>query len=495
MSGNIASPVPANLRVPLFWASFDNSMAGFAQTPHKVLLIGNAATAHPKTPVWCPASSTAAGLFGPSSMLTAMVAAYRANDQASEVWALPYSPPSAGTAAAGGFTFTGTATGSGVFNLYIDNAVVQVAVAPGDTAAVVAANAVKAVNTALLLVSAAVVTTECQVTARHKGVWGNSIGLDVNRRGLRAGETPPAGVTVVITPMTGGAGDPDLTTLATDLGALPYDIIVNPFSDVLSLGATTALLNDATGRWAWSQQLYGHCVSAFAGAVTDLMAAFGNAVMNDQHLTVLGVVGSTTSNPIAAAAYAGAIAESLFDDPARPLQTLPIAGLVAPPPGVGMALADQQSLLTNGVAVPYFGNDGTARVLRAVTTYQQNEWGQSDESYLDTETLFTLAEITRRLRAAVLLKFPRCKLADDGTRAGPGQPIVTPRSFKSEIAYEYALMESDGLVENASAMIAATVVERSSSDPSRLEVLWAPYLVGGLRIVDVVNQFRLQAAA
>ena len=54
--------------------------------------------------------------------------------------------------------------------------------------------------------------------------------------------------------------------------------------------------------------------------------------------------------------------------------------------------------------------------MRCVTTYQVNRYSTPDQSYLDYETLATLAEITRRLKAATTQKFPRAKLADDGTR-------------------------------------------------------------------------------
>jgi phage tail sheath gpL-like len=102
--------------------------------------------------------------------------------------------------------------------------------------------------------------------------------------------------------------------------------------------------------------------------------------------------------------------------------------------------------------------------------------------------------MTRRLKAATTQKLPRAKLADDGTRFGPGQPLVTPSIYKAEIIAQYRQMEFDGLVEDADAMAKATIVERNARDPSRLDVLWAPYLVSGLRIVALLNQFRLLSA-
>jgi phage tail sheath gpL-like len=39
------------------------------------------------------------------------------------------------------------------------------------------------------------------------------------------------------------------------------------------------------------------------------------------------------------------------------------------------------------------------------------------------------------------------------------------------------------------------VVIRNAQDPSRVDVLFDPYLISGLRIFAVLNQFRLAAAA
>ncbi len=255
------------------------------------------------------------------------------------------------------------------------------------------------------------------------------------------------------------------------------------------LAQTTAMMNDQTGRWSHKIAKYGHVFTAKQDTAANLMT-FGNT-LNDPHLFVLGTYGSPTPDYVWAAAFAGAAAPPIKADPARPLQTIPIAGVLAPPEPSLFAWDNQQALLSNGIALLAVGQDGSVSILRCVTTYQVNKYGVADQSYLDYETLATLAEITRRLRAATTQKFPRAKLADDGTRFGPGQPVVTPSIFRAEIIAQYRQMEYDGLVEDADAMAAATVVERNATDPSRLDVLWAPYLVGGLRIVALLNQFRL----
>ena len=63
------------------------------------------------------------------------------------------------------------------------------------------------------------------------------------------------------------------------------------------------------------------------------------------------------------------------------------------------------------------------RIERAITTYQTNAFGDADVSYLDSETLHTLAYIIRNLKSVITSKYPRHKLANDGTKYGPGRQL------------------------------------------------------------------------
>ena len=78
------SNVPAGIRVPLFYAEVDNSLANTAVTDLKVLLIGqktDAGTAEVNKPVLVTSVSSGRELFGVGSQLALMNAAYRSNDQ------------------------------------------------------------------------------------------------------------------------------------------------------------------------------------------------------------------------------------------------------------------------------------------------------------------------------------------------------------------------------------------------------------------------------
>jgi len=484
---------PANVRVPLFYAEVDNSQAGYFSQQNRTLLIGHktvGASAVDNVPVLVSTTDQARAVFGLSSMLARMHEVYRANDSFGEVWCLPV-PPGAGAAATGTITYTGPASAAGAIAVYIGAQKVQAAVAGADTATAIAASVAAAINAdATLPVTAASALGVVTLTARHSGLVGNDIVVQHNYRGVAGGEVLPTGVGAAIVAMAGGAGTPTLTAGLAALGDDEYDFIVSPFSDATALDAFKVLMNDNTGRWAWNRQIYGHVYAAQRGSFAALQAA--GILRNDQHATLAGVestVPSTVWDYVAA--YAARNAVFINADPARPTQTGELVG-VLPAAGAGRFIqTERQTLLSSGIATSYTAG-GAVRVERAITTYQKNLWGQADPSYLDSETLHTLAFILRRLRSRITNKYPRHKLADDGTRFGAGQAIVTPSIIRGELIAEYADLEELGIAENAKAFRANLIVERNASDPNRLDVLLPPDLVNQLRVFAVLAQFRLQ---
>ncbi|EFG1731554.1 phage tail protein, partial [Escherichia coli] len=179
------------------------------------------------------------------------------------------------------------------------------------------------------------------------------------------------------------------------------------------------------------------------------------------------------------------------NDPARPTQTGELVGMLPAPKGKRFTMTEQQTLLSHGVATAYV-ESGVLRIQRDVTTYRKNAYGVADNSYLDSETLYTSAYVLRKLKSVITSKYGRHKLASDGTRFGPGQAIVTPAVIKGELLATYRQLERAGIVENYELFKQYLVVERDASDPNRLNTLFPPDYVNQLRVFAVVNQFRLQ---
>ena len=71
-----------------------------------------------------------------------------------------------------------------------------------------------------------------------------------------------------------------------------------------------------------------------------------------------------------------------------------------------------------------------------------------DISYLDVNTPLTLAYLRYDFRNYILRKHPRHKLANDGTRYGAGQAVITPKVGKAEAIARFRVWEEQGLVEN-----------------------------------------------
>lgn len=488
--------VPSALRVPLFYAEMNNSMANSGSSTLRGLLITqvNDDADHESIGKLVLVSRTelAAKIGGSGSVLHGMHKGYRKNDTFGELWCLPVKLLQ-GAAAVGKITITGAATATGVLSLYVAGERLQVAVVNGDSAAAVAAAVVAVINakpgmyvTAAAAAEPGVVT----LTAKFKGLLGNDIQLHINRLGTAGGESTPAGIGVALTPLAGGAGSPELPEALAAVGDEAFEFIGCAFTDIASLNALRDWMNDTTGRWAWNQQIYGHVYAARRGTLGE-QVAFGS-VRNDQHTTLhafeLGVPQPAWE---VSGAWLARTAVFIGADPARPTQTGVLTGIDTAPVGERFMLDERQSLLTSGMATSYV-EGGVYRIERAITTYQKNSFGAEDDSYLDSETLHTSAFVLRYLKSRITSKYPRHKLANDGTKYGPGQAIVTPVVIRGELIAAYSELEKLGIVENLELFKKYLIVERNALNPNRLDVLFPPDYVNQLRVFAVVNQFRLQ---
>jgi phage tail sheath gpL-like len=493
------SQIPSNIRVPLFYAEVDNSKANTAPRPQRTLLIGQklaAGDATANVPILCQSLADAKGRCGAGSILAVMADAYIQNDPLGELWLLPLVDDGAATAATGSMTFTtgfGSTLAAGVLSLYLGGSLLAVPIAYGQSATQIATTVAAAINaTGGLLVSAAVdgtITSKVNFTAKNKGLAGNDIDIRVNYRGARAGEVLQAGLTTAQVAMAGGTVNPSLTTGLTNLAELGFDFIVSAYTDATSTSAITAFLSDASGRWNPLQKLYGHCLIAYRGTMGT--AATFLATLNDQHLTCIPFFDSPTPNFALAAAFFGAAAISLRNDPGQPLQTLTVAGVLAPPVASRYTLTQRNSLLYEGGATFKISSGGVVSIENMTTTYQTNAQGAPDDSYLEIETLFLLMYVLRALQSVVTTKYARRKLAADGTRLFPGSNVVTPSIIKADLIAQYRELEAAGFVQNSTAFAQSISVEKNGANPNRVDVLYPATLINQLRIFALLAQFRL----
>jgi len=491
--------IPSNWKMPLYWVETDPSMAGLPIVKNPALLVGVMTPDGTMTPdVPTPVGSIAMlqDMAGIGSHLAGLGRAFFANNFAQETWALGVSEPSTGSAANGTITVSGTATDAGTIFLYIAGHMVEIGVSDGDDPNTIAGAIASWINEdPTLPVTAAAVAAVVTVTCNWKGDTGNDINIIDSYYGGLGGEVLPPGVTLTYSNngfLDHGAGVPIFTNAIANLGEQEFDYVALPFSDsnTLIIWEQEYGFGD-NGRWGWMRQLYGQLISARRDTFPNLIL-WGPT--RNSPVTSVWAIEPTAPSPIWE--WVGAInakaARALSNDPARPLQTLQLADILPAKLHERWNLDEQNTFALNGLATQKTGPGNIVQIARDTTTYQFNLYGQSDDAYELMTTLATLATLFRNQRHAITSKYPRHKLADDGTRFGVGQKIVTPKIIAAELVAEYAIDEFNGLVENAPAFKANLIVERDPNDPNRVNVLYPPDLVNQLRIFAVLAQFRLQ---
>lgn len=481
--------VPTNLRIPFVTAEFDNSRAsqGPALLSYRVLLVGQkvaAGTAAANTLHRVTRADDLIALAGRGSMLHRMALAYFAENRSTEVYVLVLTDNAGGVAATGTLTVTGPATAAGTLSIYIGGTLVTVAVASGDVQNDIATAIAAAITAnADLPVTAAAVANVVTLTFRHKGLAGNELDVRLN---YQDGEALPAGVAVAVVAMANGTLNPVLTDGIAALGDQWFHVWAHPYTDATSL---TAIEAELASRFGPLRMIDGVAITA-KDAASGTLSALGDG-RNSPHSAILAAYKSPTPPMELAAAAAGVVAFYGASDPARPFQTLPLTWAKAPAESERFTNTERNLLLYDGISTTKVGAGSQVQLERLVTTYQTSAAGAPDTSYLDVTTMLTLLYLRYSFRTRFATKYPRHKLADDGTRFGAGQKVMTPALGKAEAVGWFREMEELGLVEGFDQFKTDLVVERNAADPNRLDVLLPPDLINQLVVTAGQIQFRL----
>lgn len=479
--------LPDTIRVPFAYAEFDPTGASDDPSvmPYTCLVVGQMITsgegkgaAEPLSVQRPMSAEQAVELFGRGSQAAAMCAAWLAANNVTKMLAIGVADAEEGVAAQGAVTLSGTVTTGAPLCLYIGGSLVRAAAPAGADAGTVAESLASAVNAALdLPVTARFSGGEVTLTCRHKGECGN----DIDVRLGYYDEEMPGGLTVKISPMAGGSGNPDAASVIMAMGNDQYHIIAWPWTDTASLAA---LRDELASRWGPLRQIDGQAIVVRRGTFGEV-TTFASA-RNDKGLTVIPSEGSPTSPWVDCAATAAVVAYYANSDPARGFNTLLVPGVLAP------AKADRwpdypekNQALYEGVSVRYVAPDGTVRLQKLITTYRVNELGAEDKAFLSLNSPLTLSYLRYDWNNYLKLKYPRHKLAgdEDAERFDPSQPIMTPKLGKAEaIARMRDVWVPMGLVEGSEQFKAALRCERNAKNENRLDWLLVP---------DLVNQFEI----
>ena len=176
------------------------------------------------------------------------------------------------------------------------------------------------------------------------------------------------------------------------------------------------------------------------------------------------------------------MAVALRADPARPMQTLRMTAVLAPPEQSRWGLiGETEALLYSGISTYNVANDGTVTIQKTITTYQLNAFGQPDNSYLGIEVLFQLMFLMRDLATYVTTASIRgCKLVANGTRLAPGVVgVASPNILLSDMQAHYAFLCSQGQAQNAAVLqqICGPGPGYEQSQPHQIS-LWAGHSHG-----------------
>ena len=466
-------------------------------------IVPGAGTATPNHPVAIGTQAQANEKFGVGSEIALMFQAYFKNNFANEVWAGPVVQSAGAAPATGTITVSAPPSEAGTIHLYISGHHVGINIGATDTPSEIALAIAEAINeegetigTLHLPVVATSQGPNVTLTCTFDGVNGNDIRVELSYYGNIGGERPVTDLVLDLPPtgfLTGGVGVPDFDPLIIAMGEQEFEYIAMPYTDSTSLLAWEEEMGFGdTGRWGWQRQHFGHVFSARRGAYSDLVS-FGLT----RNSGVISIMAFELPTPTAmfemAAAYTAKAQRALSNDPARPLQTLQLNGTLPAKLHDRFNFIELNSLASSGLAIQKcWEGSGMPQIAREQTTYQLNLYGQGDDAYELVTTLATLAKLLRNQRHAITSKYPRHKLANDGTRFSPGQAIVTPGIIKAELVAQYRQDEWDGLVEDTRNFKRFLLVERDSNNPNRVNVLYPPDLINQLRIFAVLAQFRLQ---
>lgn len=463
-SKNIAfNQIGSSIRKPGKYAEFNTALAvrTLPGNLQRTLIVGQrlaAGTVLANTVVDVFSDTDAATYFGRGSIAHLMVrAALRANPYLS-LQVIAMDDAGAGVFATCTITLVGAATSAGVLTALVSGVPVKIAVATGDTPTIIAA-ALKAQFDAQpdLPVTATVAAGVVTLTAKHKGTLGNGIKV--------AASITASAVTATPTAMAAGATDPVLATALAVVFASGHNIIITPWNDSTNLTALRTHLDSVSGPLEKRGCIGVAAHTGTLGAATTLAPT-----INSGRISMLLVPAAYEDAYCVAAAYGAVVA--FEEDPARPLNTLGLTGISAPPLANRLSRTEQENCLYNGVTPSEVGPGEVVQIVRAITTYTKDAGGTPDISLLDLTTIRTLDYARKAWVDRISLRFPRSKKS--------ARVKKQVREELLDVAYKLQDLE---ILENVEENEDGFIIEDDLQDPNRLDCRIPADVVNGLHVV------------
>lgn len=489
------------VRTPGVYSEVDNSRAlgDNVENPHKVLIIGQktaSGTSDLDTLKKITTENIADGYFGARSILGRMCKKFKQANPYTECYAIALSEATAAVAS-GAISFS-VALSHHAGIVSVDNETVNLMINGTQLPVTLTALwSVTDVNSAVVakinaspylpLTASTNAASAILLTAACAGSLGNEIKTQFN---FYEGQNYPTcfGDSALVTAMADGANNPDIADAWAVIDNEQFHHIISAYSDEDNFDALHTELETRFGPLI-DQQGHGYIA---LNATNAALITYGDD-KNSAFISVLGYDDGPQTAEEWAAVLGAECSLYLNLDPARPLQTLELPGIIAPKTADLFSRDERDLLLRDGISTWIQGTSGAVVIERIITTYQVNDLDLPDASYLNIQTLATLSEIRYQYKLRMYTRFisERFKLADDTFPVQPGQYIATPKTIKQEIIALFSELRDAGLVENIDDFADNMIVERDTTDKDRVNVLLPPDLVNQFRILATVVQFIL----
>lgn len=483
------STIPIDLRVPGAYFEFDNSNAvqGPPGQRRKSLIVGtmDAAVGTATAGQVYLISDDAMGdtLFGRTSMLAAMIRAFRKITKFAETYACGLADGTTAAVKTLTFSVAGvTTTKASSLPIYVGGyrTLTPIPAGADDDAVAAAVEATLDAKVDDLVVTATVALNGVTCTLNFRGEVGSD--LDI-RLGYHDTDVWDPAITMAVAETVPGAGNSGLSAMITSLGSTQYNVIANPFLDATNL---TALEAELASRWGAMAPFDGHAYGASIGDVSTLQT-LGNS-RNSPHITIQATGPSPTPPWIWAAQLAACRAKE--PDTSMQLRGLKLPDCMAPKLGAEFTATQMNTLLFDGISTYTVSSAREVYVGQTLTTYEENASAVDDPSYYKEVTMTNLSTLRWEARTMMGLKHGNKKLAPNGTRFKPGQPVVTPALLRLDFLALYRSWEDRAKVVDYDGFAEEVDFDLPDGDPNRVDIQLPPRLIKHLDVTAAKMMFR-----
>ena len=457
------------------------------------------------TPVLCASADDAGTLAGRGSELHAMAISFFAQNPAGTLYIQPVTE--AGTAGTLVITFATTATAAYTVRIYACGQVLDVAVASGDTATVIATAVAEAINDAdTLPYTAQISTGAVTLTAKNTGLRGNTLTCAFSFVSAAGLETPittgstasGAGTTGILSGGTqeggeyffsGGATQDSWVAALAAIATTKFDRIVGACIDATNIGRLAAHL-DALANVLVQKRQQGivGCIGTLSAATTIATGQNKSRLQLAWHynsrLPIWQVAAQVAAARLIGDSVAGGLLVGEETDPAANLCGLELVSVPAQTTIADQPLATEiESALNNGITplAPSANRPTFTTVVRSATTRCLSA-GVPNFAVIDTSIVTSVDFVADGLQATLGTTYAGFKLAPNSTDGLPprSERTTTPNLIRAVIARELKLYEERAILIDVDANLPLLTVIASTVTPGRVDCVIPTEVIPGL---------------